>query len=271
MNLKATYYFQIAGFNFKVHFHHTPFFYLRDKFRKSFLYYIEKFLLPRKPKKIHIRIYFKNTKPYLFNFRKNLTHYYSELYREERENEIETNYAISIIQFQSILRLLLQKLLLSHGDFSIHASASKINGKAYLFIGPSGAGKTTIINMLKEEYPLLMDDIGIIRQFEDGYWFYQTPYVEKELKIINIPKPERLPLGKAFFIHKANCVKSKKITNKEYLVHKLFAQIQANQENLPFFSQKITAFISKFDNFNNLYFNKAKKDLLVFFKKEENN
>ncbi|MDP4083159.1 MAG: aldolase [Bacillota bacterium] len=63
--------------------------------------------------------------------------------------------------------VLIQKKILA-----LHGSAVVIDGKAYAFIGESGAGKSTIATALMNKgYPLLSDDIIPIHFYED------TPFV----------------------------------------------------------------------------------------------
>jgi hypothetical protein len=75
----------------------------------------------------------------------------------------------------SLLRVLLSwKLLGCHG-FLLHAATVVRNGKAYIFTGRSGAGKSTVAS-LSPEGSVLTDEISLLRR-ENGMWrAYGTPF-----------------------------------------------------------------------------------------------
>ena len=75
----------------------------------------------------------------------------------------------------SLLRVLLSWKLLSRRGFLLHAATVVRNGKAYIFTGRSGAGKSTVAS-LSPEGSVLTDEISLLRR-EDGVWrAYGTPF-----------------------------------------------------------------------------------------------
>ena len=52
----------------------------------------------------------------------------------------------------------------------LHASAVAVDGGAWLFLGHSTAGKSTIARMLGEAYPVLADDAVFASKGDDGAW-----------------------------------------------------------------------------------------------------
>ncbi len=75
----------------------------------------------------------------------------------------------------SLLRVLLSWKLLSHSGFLLHAATVIRNGKAYIFTGRSGAGKSTVAS-LSPEGSVLTDEISLLRR-EEGVWrAYGTPF-----------------------------------------------------------------------------------------------
>ena len=56
----------------------------------------------------------------------------------------------------------------------MHASGVVLDGKGLLFVGHSGAGKSTMVNMLKDKAEILCDDRIIVRHWEDGFRIYGT-------------------------------------------------------------------------------------------------
>ena len=75
----------------------------------------------------------------------------------------------------SLLRVLLSWKLLGHHGFLLHAATVIRNGKAFIFTGRSGAGKSTVAS-LSPEGTVLTDEISLLRR-EDGIWrAYGTPF-----------------------------------------------------------------------------------------------
>src|SRR3989442_12985717 len=68
----------------------------------------------------------------------------------------------------SLLRVLLSWKLLGRRGFLLHAATVVRNGKASIFTGRSGAGKSTVAS-LSPEGSALTDQISLLRR-EDGVW-----------------------------------------------------------------------------------------------------
>jgi len=64
----------------------------------------------------------------------------------------------------SVLRILHSLILARLGGFLVHAASAVRNGRAYLFAGVSGAGKTTISRLAPPDVMLLTDEISYVRQ-----------------------------------------------------------------------------------------------------------
>lgn len=76
----------------------------------------------------------------------------------------------------SVLRMLHSLVLASEGGFLLHASSAIRNGKAFLFSGVSGAGKTTIIRLAPDDSLLLTDEISYVRRTSSGFCAFGTPF-----------------------------------------------------------------------------------------------
>jgi len=87
-----------------------------------------------------------------------------------RFDGVKSEYALD-----SLLRILLSWQLLDLNGFLLHAATVIRNGKAYLFTGRSGTGKTTVAS-LSPKGSVLTDEISLLRR-EDGVWrAYGTPF-----------------------------------------------------------------------------------------------
>src|SRR5271157_6420538 len=76
----------------------------------------------------------------------------------------------------SVLRILHSLILAERGGFLLHAASAICDGRACLFSGVSGAGKTTMTRLAPAEVALLTDEISYVRPSEYGYAAFGTPF-----------------------------------------------------------------------------------------------
>lgn len=72
--------------------------------------------------------------------------------------------------------------LLKHNGMMLHASAVALDGKAYLFSGPSGMGKSTHTKLWELLFPgakVFNDDKPAIRCIDGAWYAYGTPWAGK--------------------------------------------------------------------------------------------
>ncbi len=65
----------------------------------------------------------------------------------------------------SVLRILHSLILAKRGGFLLHAASAIFDGRAFLFSGVSGAGKTTMTRIATPDVTLLTDEISYVRPF----------------------------------------------------------------------------------------------------------
>jgi hypothetical protein len=87
----------------------------------------------------------------------------------------------------AVLRIVHTLVLAQEGGFLLHAASAIRNGKAFLFAGVSGAGKTTISRLAPPDATLLTDEISYVREEvrnQDGsYVAYGTPFTGELAKL----------------------------------------------------------------------------------------
>jgi hypothetical protein len=81
------------------------------------------------------------------------------------------------------LRILHSLLLARQKGFLLHAASAVRHGRAFLFFGPSGAGKTTIARLAPADTTLLTDEISYVRRDPGAYMAYGTPFTGELAKI----------------------------------------------------------------------------------------
>ena len=76
----------------------------------------------------------------------------------------------------AVLRIVHTLVLAREGGFLMHAASAIRDGKAVVFAGISGAGKTTLSRLAPSDATLLTDEISYVRRGADGYDAYGTPF-----------------------------------------------------------------------------------------------
>ena len=91
----------------------------------------------------------------------------------------------------AVLRIVHTLVLAQEGGFLLHAASAIRNGKAFLFAGVSGAGKTTISRLAPSDATLLTDEISYVRKdvrkdarkHDHGYVAHGTPFTGELAKL----------------------------------------------------------------------------------------
>jgi hypothetical protein len=76
----------------------------------------------------------------------------------------------------SVLRIVHSLILARRDGFLLHAASAICDGRAFLFSGVSGAGKTTMTRLAPPDITLLTDEISYLRPGASGYSAFGTPF-----------------------------------------------------------------------------------------------
>lgn len=76
----------------------------------------------------------------------------------------------------AVLRIVHSLLLAREGGFLLHASSAIRNGRAFLFAGISGAGKTTMARLAPADASVLTDEISYVTLDSGRYFAHGTPF-----------------------------------------------------------------------------------------------
>lgn len=102
----------------------------------------------------------------------------------------------------SVMRIILSIMLARSGGFLLHSASAIRNGRAFLFCGVSGAGKTTIARLAPPDAILLTDEISCVRPSAARYHAFGTPFAG-ELGIAG--EQIAAPIGVLYFLRKGPC------------------------------------------------------------------
>lgn len=113
--------------------------------------------------------------------------------------------------------------LMRYNGIMLHASAVAMDGKAYLFSGPSGTGKSTHTRLWQklfgEKAQVFNDDKPALRRLDGKWYAYGTPWCGKD----GINQNMRVPLAGICFLKQAKENAITRLTNKE-AVYRVFSQ-----------------------------------------------
>ncbi len=256
-----TIYLSIAGFTVKIVFEPLIVTFTRNKLIRDIKTIYKGFILNRPQTKSDFIIHI--TEPYHHFLTKKIKgerYYFSYLFKTPDEITLYATYDISLHQFSHLITNIIQKKLGEDKGFFLHASASNVKNKAFLFTGLSGAGKSTTISLLNDIYPALADDLSIIKKEENDFVYYQTPFIEKNDWVKKGRK--KYAIGKLFFIRKSQEFKIEKITSKKYVAYELIKQLQVEGQTLKSDMKNLLLFVQNFNEYYFLYFAKSSTKLV---------
>ena len=257
-SIPDTIFFQIAGFNIRINFNDTIWILVKKELKKEIIKYLQEFILKEKPLYIHHFIEFlREEHPKILLFKKDKESYIN-ICKNVSKNKTLCFYYISLAIFEKVLANIISELLINNNGFILHASAVKVNNKAVIFMGESGAGKSTIRLLLYPKLASLSDDKAIIKRQNKVDYYYQTPFIEKSNKIKK--NPTNYPIDRIFFLRKSKSLRVKSLSNNEQIIALFLKQFQTNEK----YSANIIDFVNKFNKFHYLYFSKNKAQLINF-------
>jgi len=80
---------------------------------------------------------------------------------------------------ENVVRFVIARVAAEDGGFALHASGVLRDGRAFLFAGPSRAGKSTVVRMLTDA-DSLGDDFGLVLPTPEGWMAPALPFDNAE-------------------------------------------------------------------------------------------
>lgn len=106
---------------------------------------------------------------------------------------------------ENATRYLTARLAVERGGFAMHAAGVSRDGRAYLFAGASGSGKSTAVR-LAAPVASLGDDFGLVVPFGQGWRTAAVPFDNAE-SVTVVPPPGLVPVDGIWRLHKADDVR----------------------------------------------------------------
>jgi hypothetical protein len=118
-----------------------------------------------------------------------------------------------VLDLEYSLRILFAYFVLWRGGVLIHAAGIARNGSGYVFCGPSGIGKSTVVSYSKGA-TILNDDLTVIAPGHENPWeIFATPFANPNQPVLN----GYARLSKIFLLKQSNEVVLETISNGKAL------------------------------------------------------
>ena len=132
-------------------------------------------------------------------------------------------------------QLILSHALANYQACYLHSSGLIINDQGLLFVGRSGAGKSTILKMVLDHGQVLCDDRNVVRYQRGEFWAYGS-WSHGELPIVS---NARAQLRMILFLQQAEENRLQRITDKSEVVRLLLASLIRPRETRMWWEQSL--------------------------------
>ncbi len=171
--------------------------------------------------------------------------------------------------FDSFLRVLCSWLLINKTGFLLHCAGAIMNNKGCLFVGKSGAGKSTIAKCFAGHrsqvtgHEILTDELVPLRIEKGKVKIYGSPFWG-EMKNKGENKPGGIELEKIFFLKKAKVNRVNEVSKSEFYKRMLRCVMSFSRQKNDFLKisktiseiyRKTEVFDLKFSNRDDSFFN----------------
>nr|NJM04205.1 hypothetical protein [Desulfobacula sp.] len=116
-------------------------------------------------------------------------------------------------------QILIGRLMAYRQGCIIHSLGIILDGKGYLFVGHSSAGKSTMAGMMKKDSEILCDDRNIIRKIDNCFQLFGT-WSHGDVPDVS---SNSAPLKAIFFLEQSKCNALDKINDKKHILRTLLA------------------------------------------------
>ncbi len=260
-------YLQIAGFNIKIRFLlSAENLRYENGFIRQVRSYYKNFLTEETGQKVHYVIEVEYAHSFKVILSKSSKDVFIHLYKQVNKKKVKTFYHLSGSQFQILVRKATHDLLVESKGFILHASASKIVRQAAVFLGESGAGKSTTMRILASHYTPLGDDSIIIKREGSAFYCYSSALHERNDWFFK--SFEKNELGVICFIKKSKMTLASKITDKQEIIDLLGKQLFSEKEDVTKQMENLIYFVERYNKFYSLEISISRKDKLIALMKD---
>lgn len=154
----------------------------------------------------------------------------------QAEASFRIGYLRALTLFQSD-QVLIARLLADRQGFYLHSSAAILNGQGLVFVGKSGAGKSTTLRLLAPYAQVLCQDRNIVRRWPDGWRVHGT---WSDYHDVPIASAGEAPLRAVLFLEQANQNRLVPLTDRREIVRRLLANLIRPFETADWWEKTLT-------------------------------
>ncbi len=126
---------------------------------------------------------------------------------------------LAVLSFFPSDWLVIARVLADHQGCMFHSSGVVLDDRGFLFVGHSGAGKSTMVKMLIDKAEILCDERIVVRKGQDGFRIHGT-WTHGEIPIFS---PSSSPLTAILFLSQASENRITPIQDKVHAIARLGA------------------------------------------------
>lgn len=112
----------------------------------------------------------------------------------------------------TVLRVICSLTLAEREGFLLHAASAVRGGRAFVFVGKSGTGKTTMMRLKPSDAIALTDEVSFVQRNGSGYVAYGTPFYGE---LARPGEPCKAPLEAIYFLEHSTEIQSLRLTSAE--------------------------------------------------------
>ena len=127
-------------------------------------------------------------------------HTRSEIFNGELGRQVYEKGGLGALTLAPTDQILLARLLADRDGCYLHSDGVNMDGKGFLFVGHSGAGKSTIARQLADKSEILCDDRMIVRKWADG-WRIHGNWSHGTMPLVSAGDA---PISAVFFLEQAD-------------------------------------------------------------------
>jgi MoaA/NifB/PqqE/SkfB family radical SAM enzyme len=149
----------------------------------------------------------------------NQDHSRGRIYHDNDRERLFRKGGLHSLTFFPSDQILLARVMADHQGCFFHSSGVIFNGQGLLFVGHSGAGKSTMVKMLQGKAEILSDDRNIVRRWPAGFRVHGT-WSHGEVPIVSSASA---PLRAILFLNKSNKNRLRLLENRMEILGRLLS------------------------------------------------
>ncbi len=215
---KIKYVLELGGFRVGLDFEGSEQVVLRENLYRRIKEYWGDFLIEESVSRVDWRLKYEDS---LMVWSKKESEYEWWLIAKEEERTWNLSLMPGLAMFNTLLKRILLRLFLDNDGLVLHGSAVEYEGRVYVFVAPSGGGKSTTAKILeKHGWRHVADDLIFLRKIAGKWRVYGSLVIEKSYRPSKFVGREL----EILVLNKGKEMSKKEISDRKLRLEKLLKQ-----------------------------------------------